>query len=270
MNGRTIDTEIQDMMNYANQAKPKSETKPRWCIYIDLLGFSQFWKDDPDRALNPLNKLMLAIFRIGTKVYPKPGERLFAHQMGDGFAIVGESYDASLERPIAIAIALMRCVASTNTFATASIAEGDFADIVGCYPREVRDGRGCSDHDVIRLGMGLMTLSTVMGTAFIRAYQLHKRGPSGPFLTVATCHQPHIPESLSVRTVKGVQGEPLLSIDWIQADTLTLTRIQEQACLERPKPDKLLQTIKDYCVQSPKMSDRWGPQLCDLLGVRVE
>ena len=245
----------------------------RWCIYIDLLGFShlwkEFWKDDSYRALYPLNELMRAIYRIGKKAYPDAGERLFVHHMGDGFAIVGDfSVGCSLERPIAIAIALMRCVASTNTFAAASIAEGDFADIVGCYPQEVRDGRDCPDHDVVRLGMGLMTLSTVMGTAFIRAYGIHKDGPSGPFLTVAKCHQLRIPESLPVQTIKDVQGEPLLSIDWIQTDMPTLTRIQEQACLRRPEPDELVQAIKDYCVRYPKMGDKWGKQLCDLLGIR--
>ena len=254
----------------------------RWAIYIDILGFSYLWDDEERQALHPLNddgmwqalhplnELMLAIYRIGTKVYPDQGQRLFAHQMGDGFAIVSDSSsESSFERPIAIAIALMRCVASTGKFASAAIAEGDFADTMGCYPQEVREGRDCSDHDVIKLGHGRMTLFSVMGTAFIRAYRLHKKGPSGPFLTVAKRHQPHIPESLPVRTVKEVQGE-LLSIDWIQADMPTLTCIQEQACLERPKPDKLLQAIKDYCVRYPKMADQWGSQLCDLLGVRME
>ena len=53
------------------------------------------------------------------------------HQMGDGFAIVSDFGEATLERPIAISIALMRHVGSTGMFATAAIAEGEFADITG-------------------------------------------------------------------------------------------------------------------------------------------
>lgn len=128
----------------------------RWCIYIDILGFSKVWECDEYKALNSLGELMRAICQIGKKVYPNEGERLFVHQMGDGFAIVSDFGEATLERPIAVAIALMRHVASTGMFATAAIAEGEFSDITGCYPREVTDDR---DGDAVNLGEGLMTLS---------------------------------------------------------------------------------------------------------------
>ena len=67
--------------------------------------------------------------------------------MGDGFAIVSEFREESLERPIAIAIALMRCVATTGAFAAAAIAEGEHADITGCYPREVTEN---TDNGIVR------------------------------------------------------------------------------------------------------------------------
>ena len=251
----------------------------RWAIYIDILGFSYLWDDEERQALHPLNddgmwqalhplnELMLAIYRIGTKVYPDQGQRLFAHQMGDGFAIVSDSSsESSFERPIAIAIALMRCVASTGKFASAAIAEGDFADTMGCYPQEVREGRDCSDHDVIKLGHGRMTLFSVMGTAFIRAYRLHKKGPSGPFLTVAKRHQPHIPESLPVRTVKEVQRE-LLSIDWI-ASRYADPYVYSRASLSRSLPNRTTCCRRSRitaCGIQAKMADQWGSQLCALL-----
>ena len=53
---------------------------------------------------------------------------------------------------------------------------------VGCYPEEVM--KNSKDGHVVRLGGGLMTLSRVMGTAFIRAYHLHSHAPSGPFVIV--------------------------------------------------------------------------------------
>ena len=154
---------------------------------------------------------MRAIYRIGTRVYPEDSQRLFVHQMGDGFAIVSEFGEESHKRPIAIAIALMRCVADTGTFAATAIAEGEHADITGCYPPEVTDG---SRNGIVRLGSGLMTLSKVMGTAFIRAYRLHDAKPKGPFLKVSENHRDRIPGWVPVRPIK---GGPLLSTDWIRA-----------------------------------------------------
>lgn len=71
----------------------KSNWRPssaRWCIYIDVLGFSKLWETDPRKAIKPLNRLMRDIFRIGKRCYPETSERLFVHQTGDGFAIVGD------------------------------------------------------------------------------------------------------------------------------------------------------------------------------------
>lgn len=111
---------------------------PRWCIYIDILGFGGLWESDMTKALRTLRELMNAIIQIGKQVYPIEGDRLFVHQVGDGFAIVSDFHEDSLERPISIAITLMRhVVAYTGYFASAAIAEGDFSGIRSCYPEEV-------------------------------------------------------------------------------------------------------------------------------------
>ena len=241
----------------------------RWCIYIDILGFSHFWGNEVNwEALYPLRELMRALFRIGTKVYPNDDDRLFVHQMGDGFAIVSNFGEYSLERPICIAIALMRHVAaSTGKFTAATIAEGEFGDIQGCYPREVteyyRDG-------LVRLGRGLMTLFTVMGTAFIRAYGLHNKTPSGPFLTVSDCRRNRVPEGLSVQTTKDSRDTRLLSIDWIRAETPLLAEIQAQAGLEAPEADELVQKIRAYCMQYLHIREKWRIALNDFLAIKVD
>ena len=82
----------------------------RWCNFIDIVGFSQLWESDQSRALHALRELMGAIYRIGTRVYPHEVNRLFVHHLGDGFAIVSDFGEASLERPLGIAAALMRHV----------------------------------------------------------------------------------------------------------------------------------------------------------------
>ena len=238
----------------------------RWCIYIDILGFSQFWECDECQALHSLRELMRTIYRIGVKAYPEEPQRLFAHQMGDGFAIVGEFGEESLERPIAIAIALMRCVAATGTLAVSAIAEGDHADITGCYPREVTDS---SESGIVRLGMGFMTLSKVMGTAFIRAYRLHGDAPSGPFLAVSANHRDRIPDGLTVRSTESRKGTSLLSIDWVRAELALLSDIQHRAGIDTPSPCELVQRIQGYCNQYECIRDKWSCCLRGLLDIEV-
>jgi hypothetical protein len=235
----------------------------RWCIYIDLLGFSALWESEHMKELNSLRELMRAIYRNGTCVYPTEGKRLFVHHMGDGFAIVSDFGEPSLERPIAIAIALMRCVAK---FAAAAIAEGEFADITGCYPAEVT--KDLEDAHVVRLGAGLMTLSSVMGSAFIRAYRLSKDLP-GPFLMLSEHHRDHIPASLPIRPYKSSKGAHLLSIDWVRSDTTTLTKIQKQARLSAPTPDALVQAVRNYAVEYNFVRQKWGAPLRELLDIEM-
>ena len=44
-----------------------------------------------------------------------------------------------------------------------------------------------------------MTLTRVMGTAFIRAYSLHNSAPPGPFVAVPECDRNRVPERLCIR-----------------------------------------------------------------------
>jgi hypothetical protein len=185
--------------------------------------------------------------------------------MGDGFAIVSDFGESSLERPIAIAIALMRCVATSGTFAATVIAEGELADITGCYPAEVTTD--LEDAHVVRLGAGLMTLSSVMGTAFIRAYRLNNDSPPGPFLMLSGHHRDRIPASLPVRPSKSRKGAHLLSIDWVRRDTALLTKIQKQAGLSAPTPGALVQAVRAYCVEYNFIREKWGVPLRELLGI---
>ena len=212
---------------------------------------------------------MRAIYRIGKKVYPNSGERLFVHQMGDGFAIVSDFGEDTLERPIAVSIALMRHVASTGMFATAAIAEGGFSDITGCYPSEVTDDL---DGNTVKLSEGLMTLSSVMGTAFIRAYSLHERDDtSGPFLVVRNDYSRIRITDLPVKPInENSQGTQLLSIDWVRARMQTLSDIQAQACLVSPESNDLVQKIIEYCTYCPDTGKRWSPHLHNLLDIRLE
>ncbi len=53
----------------------------RWCIYIDILGFSEVWECDEYKAIKSLRELMRAIYRIGKEVYPNEVERCFGKNL---------------------------------------------------------------------------------------------------------------------------------------------------------------------------------------------
>ncbi len=61
----------------------------RWAIHIDIEGFSATYENSA-QGLYSLQALMEGIYFIGNKWRPDPPERIFAHQLGDGFIIVGE------------------------------------------------------------------------------------------------------------------------------------------------------------------------------------
>ena len=252
-------------MAFPNDSSRKHVVPERWCIFIDILGFSRMWEYEQARALHVLGELMRAIYRIGTRVYRDDGQRLFVHHMGDGFAIVSSFGEASFERPLGIAVALMRCVASSGAFAAAALAEGDFADVTGCYPDEVM--KDCDEGGVVALGGGgLMTLSSVMGTAFIRAYRLHEGTPSRPVLVVSAEHRDRVPAEFECRDIQDDDNGILLSIDWLRTASPIVAEIQGRAGLAAPRTEDLGQALRNYCQRYPALRETWEADLRRFLG----
>ena len=187
---------------------------------------------------------MLAIFRMARNCYPSDPERLFVHQFGDGFLIVSEFHEQSLERCVTIAVALMRHVAACGLFARATIAEGEIAGIEGCYPREVL---ACLDGDSrVRLHDGLMTITPVMGTALIRAVRLDKKGPKGPLVLI---------EATKAQRLGGIphqvtsDGEYAV-IDWVHSEPSSLAEVQKVANIRTPSEFHLEESIKQYVAKN--------------------
>ena len=236
----------------------------RWCIYIDIEGFGVLYEKE-DHVLQSLGVLAEGILWIGQRCFPETPDRLFAHQTGDGFAIVSEFWEKTLERPLAIAVALMRHVAATGRFARAAISEGDFADISGCYPDSIRDAR--EENGRLRLGRGIMTLFPVIGTALIYAVRLIKNSPSGPLILVDFKNNERISRDFIVHEA----GEPsILSIDWIHSICRSVDVIAQHANLIRPTIEQLEGLLKTYCrrEESPPPS-HWVDGVRDFLGVAL-
>lgn len=222
----------------------------RWSIYIDIEGFGALY-DKEDAVLRALCDLMEGIYLIGANCYPESPHRIFAHQTGDGFAIVSEFGLESLEVPVAIAIALLRHVAPRGRFAKATIAEGAFAGITSCYPKRIqaaqqKDGR-------VFMGEGLMTLFPVMGTALINAVALGKKSPSGALLTVAASESHRIPSQCVVHKIVEHQ---LVAIDWVHSALPLVEELQQRAGLRKSQAEDLKSKFLAY-FQTAEVKDEW-------------
>ena len=150
-----------------------------------------------------------------------------------------------------------------------ALAEGEFADIIGCYPGEVT--KDCDEGGVVALGGGgLMTLSSVMGTAFIRGYRLHEKLPSVPFLAVSEEYRERIPTEFGVRVVKGERYGTVLSIDWLRTESAIVDSIQARGGLSAPQSPHLFKAIRDYCEEYPELRVKWSTELSKFLGFCLE
>lgn len=232
----------------------------RWSIYIDIEGFSALWERE-DQVIWSLGELMRSIFRVGRLCFPSSPERLFAHQFGDGFVIVSDFHEESLERCTLIAIALMRHVAATGRFASAAIAEGEFSDIRDLYPIEVL--RELEGEHTVSLRMGLMTIVPVMGTALIRGARISKLAPKGPLLAIEQRKVDRLGDAISTTPIADSE---LSSIDWVHAESPGLRVLQTTAELSAPSPRELERSLYAYC-QEQSVPEQWSSSVRELLAV---
>lgn len=232
----------------------------RWAIHIDLEGFGDLY-DKEDLVLLSLCELMEGIFNIGAQYYPDYPNRIFAHQVGDGFVIVSDLPEETFLRPLAITISLLRHVAHSGRYAKATISDGDFADILSCYPSSVRDATGPDKR--VRLGSGIMTLFPVMGTALIRAISVAKKCPRGPLLALSTENREKIPEGLIVHEVS---AQDILLVDWIHSKDELAQDIARKSNLHWPDSLILSKHLKEYC-QTQRVEEEWKTSVRDFLGV---
>jgi len=232
----------------------------RWAINIDLEGFGHLY-DKEDLVLLSLGELMEGIFRIGVQYYPESPDRIFAHQLGDGFIIVSDFPEETFERPVAIALSLLRHVAHSGRYAKATISDGEFADILSCYPSSVISAAGPDKR--VRLGHGIMTLFPVMGTALIRAISVAKKCPSGPLLAVAAENRKRIPEDLVVHEVP---SQDIIVVDWIHSENELAKDISSKSQLKSPDAPTISKQLRDYC-QNQSVKEEWKTNVHNFLGV---
>jgi hypothetical protein len=210
-----------------------------------------------------LGELMRGIFRLGCHCFPNPPDRLFAHQFGDGFLVISDFHEESLERCVCVAVALMRHVAASGRFCRASIDEGEVSDIQGCYPKEVRKAM---ERDLtVRLESGLMTINPVMGNALIRTVSVAKAAPRGPLLVARRRHAERFGTDV---TTAPLADPELVSIDWVHMTSPLLSHYQATGGLLAPTASELEARLNAYC-EEHRLPEEWAANARSLLGLKA-
>lgn len=239
------------------------EQDERWGLWIDIEGFSNLWSAS-DLALRGLNTLMALIHQIGTRCYPDDQDRLFAHQIGDGFYIASDFHEPSFDRCAAIAITLMRGVVRAGCVARATIAEGPLADYGGCRPREIQiQLTQTGESDVVGLGAGLMTLQAVMGQGIINAVTLDKVAQTkGAQLLIAATNRPRLSASFATRALAA--NPDIVAIDWLHCTDPLLEQIETRSGLPISSIPNLERQLRDYLAEQ-RLPNSWSdPTLLNL------
>lgn len=227
----------------------------RWGINIDIEGFSNLYEsgeDNQTKAILGLRELMNAIIQIGQQAFPGDpdlnyGDRLFAHQFGDGFIIVSDYEETDASRAIAIATALMRHMLVKGYATKSAISVGSMTDISGCYPDVMRD----AENNALSLGSGLLTSIPVMGTALTKAHRLSSKA-SGSILLVDRSAF----DSMPMELIENEESN-LIFVNWISDRNEMAKDIADSAGLEFSSNSDLEACFIRYIEQLPQPPSHW-------------
>jgi len=226
-----------------------------WAINIDIEGFSKNYEYSETRktfAIFALAELMDSIIKIGQLRFPgNPDEnysdRLFAHQFGDGFIICSDYPETDASRAISIAVAIMRHMILKGFATKAAISSGDMSDIKGCYPQAARE----TEDERVFMGMGLMTIISVMGTALTKAHKLSSTHRGAVLIVDEKLIKLGLPEGTII------ESESRNCIDWVFSSIPLSDDIAKTAGLAMDNPTKVFEKLNEYCQTEPIPPTSW-------------
>ena len=223
----------------------------RWSIYIDVEGFSAIFGKDSTRALNSLIALLKGVHDVASRLPNSSHDRLFVHQVGDGFVIVSDFPETTITRPLSIAIGLLQLLLISGGVGRAAISHGEFADITSCYPADIQKVR---DGHYLQLPSGIMTIFPVMGDALTNAYKAQDNSFKGPCLFVDPC----LLDCMEFEGLKfcHLTGD-LVVIDWIGSSTRMLAEVRNLLSIESHSAEQLKVLLARYVSSNP-VCDSWA------------
>ncbi len=232
-----------------------------WAINIDIEGFSKNYEYSEDRktfAIRALAELMESILKIGTLCFPgdpkiNDSDRLLVHQFGDGFLICSDFPEQDLTRVISISVAIMRHMIIKGYATKSAISTGNMSDIKKLYPKAVHD----TDNGTVRLGRGLMTIISVMGTSLTKAHKLSNTQSGAVLILDNNLVEIGLPEGVEIVKVKNDSGHCGYCIDWVFSNLPMSDEISNIACLATGNSKTLIEKLNSYCKQEPIPPDSW-------------
>jgi len=235
----------------------------QWSLYIDIEGFGQTYESG-SQALVSLGALMEGIYLLGSRYLVESPDRIFAHQVGDGFIIVGEFGRESLAEPVSIAILLLRQIVLAGGIGKAAISEGQFADVVRCYPKVIQEAQARTFGGAFPLGGGVMSIFPVMGTALINAFKLISSPdvPSGALLVAAASDLSRLPEE--------TRAEPsgaFAVIDWVHSSPPRVAQLAQGAKLRNPNSSIVASLVERY-TKGNRVNDEWRDNTLRFLHIK--
>jgi len=229
---------------------PRPDFTKQWSLLIDIEGFGATY-DAGSQALLSLGVLMEGIYKIGSRCLKESPNRIFAHQIGDGFIVLGEFAWESLEEPLSVTVALLRTILMRGGVGKAALHEGQFADIVGCYPKVIQEQYARSGGGAFPLGGGLMTVFPVMGQALIDTNRLISAAPSGALLVIWKKDLTRLPQGV----VTECSGD-LCVLDWIHTSFPHLQQLLKDSALLNPEPPLMITMLERY-LSANKLPEEW-------------
>jgi len=155
----------------------------------------------------------------------------------------------------------MRHVLASGGIAKASIAEGGFSDIKGCYPRKITDQE---KNGRIYMGSGLMTIIPVMGTALINSVGLDKRSPSGSLLTISAENKDRVSSHFKTKEIEN----GLVSINWLTSEPELVCKICGSANLLNLSESERIQKLEQY-INENALKPNWVRTTCYEQGISI-
>ena len=221
----------------------------KWVVWVDLEGFSCLHSRGEDtKGLLALRGLMGDLFHLGNRVYPAEGERLFIHQVGDGFVVKPDFGDIDLLRPISVGVALLRASLLRGSCLKVGIGLGDLADVQGCYPQEIQASQedGC-----VCIGAGLMTMFPVMGDGLVDSHAVSQKA-SGPLLIT----RGDLIDVLPKAAIPIAEYRDHFEVDWVHANLEEADQILTTLGLSCDA-HQLEELLRSYLKLNTALRDNW-------------